>query len=65
MDYKELEIKALEFAAINHKGKTRKGTITPYIVHPVEVAMILKEINLEKEIVAAGFLKTSSGIMNL
>ena len=56
MDYNELEIKALEFAAINHKGKTRKGTNTPYIVHPVEVAMILKESYFEKEIVAAGFL---------
>ncbi len=56
MDYSKLTIKALEYAALNHKDDVRKGTATPYIVHPVEVAMILKESSLEEEIVAAGML---------
>ena len=56
MDYSKLTIKALEYAALNHKDDVRKGTATPYIVHPVEVAMILKESSLAEEIVAAGIL---------
>ena len=33
--------KAIEFAVIRHNGQKRKGTETPYIVHPVEVMQIL------------------------
>ncbi|MBF8436088.1 HD domain-containing protein [Halanaerobiaceae bacterium Z-7014] len=56
MGYSKLVIKALEYAAFYHKKEVRKGTKTPYIVHPVEVAMILKESSLEEEIIAAGIL---------
>jgi (p)ppGpp synthase/HD superfamily hydrolase len=33
-------IKALEYSAVNHRKEVRKGGNVPYIVHPVEVAMI-------------------------
>ena len=56
MNYSKIVIKALEYAAFYHKKEVRKGTKTPYIVHPVEVAMILKESSLEEEIIAAGML---------
>ena len=56
MGYSKLVIKTLEYAAFHHKEEVRKGTETPYIVHPVEVAMILKESSLEEEIIAAGML---------
>ena len=33
---------AIEFAAVKHRNQVRKGTGTPYIVHPMEVMYILK-----------------------
>jgi len=56
VNYSKLVIKSLEYAAFYHKKEVRKGTKTPYIVHPVEVAMILKESSLEGEVIAAGML---------
>lgn len=47
---------ALEYAAEFHQGTTRKGGKTPYIVHPFEVAMILKENALTDNVIAAGLL---------
>lgn len=38
----ELEKKALEFAKKAHKGQFRKYTGEPYIVHPVEVANLVR-----------------------
>ncbi len=52
-----LVIRALELAARAHQGGTRKGNLSlPYIVHPVEVAMILQENGMNEEIIAAGLL---------
>ncbi len=34
---------AIEFAAVKHRNQVRKGTDTPYIVHPMEVMYILAE----------------------
>lgn len=48
--------RAMEYAARAHRGDTRKGGDIPYIVHPFEVAMILKDNSFEDEIVAAGLL---------
>jgi (p)ppGpp synthase/HD superfamily hydrolase len=48
--------KALEFAARKHAGQLRKGTNYPYLVHCVDVMMILKNENYEREIIAAGIL---------
>ncbi|ADQ13757.1 HD domain-containing protein [Halanaerobium hydrogeniformans] len=52
----KLVIKALEYSALNHKGDNRKGSKIPYIVHPFEVAMILKENAFTEEVIAAGLL---------
>ncbi len=47
---------AVEFAALKHKNQTRKGSDTPYIVHPVEVMLFLTEIGCSAECIAAGVL---------
>jgi (p)ppGpp synthase/HD superfamily hydrolase len=52
----KLVAKAMEYAAQAHRGGTRKGGDIPYIVHPFEVAMILKENAFEDKVVAAGLL---------
>ncbi|MFW5794872.1 MAG: HD domain-containing protein [Bacillota bacterium] len=56
MDKNKIMIKALEYSAVNHRGNVRKGSNIPYIVHPVEVAMILRENSLTEEVIAAGLL---------
>lgn len=52
----KLIARAMEYAAQHHRGGTRKGGDVPYIVHPFEVAMILKENAFEDRVVAAGLL---------
>jgi len=52
----ELIAKALRIAALAHKDGTRKGKDIPYIIHPVEVAMILQENGMEDDIIIAGLL---------
>lgn len=47
---------ALAFAATWHAGQTRKGTAVPYIVHPVQVAAILRAWEFDDEVVIAGLL---------
>jgi len=56
MEKSKLIIKALEYSAVKHRGYNRKGGDIPYIVHPVEVAMILKENFLTEEVIVAGLL---------
>lgn len=48
--------KAIEFAAINHRNQYRKGTDTPYIVHPMEVLQILATNDCPIEVQIAGVL---------
>ncbi len=52
----KLIARAMEYSAQGHQGGTRKGGDIPYIVHPFEVAMILKENSFEDKVVAAGLL---------
>lgn len=52
----KLIARAMEYSAQAHHGGTRKGGDIPYIVHPFEVAMILKENAFEDKVVAAGLL---------
>lgn len=55
MDY-ELIHKALEIAIKAHEKQKRKASDTPYIVHPLETAIILLENGMTDQIVVAGLL---------
>jgi guanosine-3',5'-bis(diphosphate) 3'-pyrophosphohydrolase len=48
--------KALEFATRKHAKQFRKGTNIPYVVHCIEVMLILLRENYEREIIVAGIL---------
>ena len=56
----DLEIvrRAYEFSLENHSGQTRE-TGEPYLVHPLEVAIILAEMRLDTTSIAAGLLHDS------
>ena len=45
--------KAVIFAVKAHSGALRKGTGTPYILHPLEVAAIAGTLTKDPEILAA------------
>ncbi len=47
--------RAYEFAFKSHDGQVRKSE-EPYIVHPVEVACLLAELNCDYQTIAAGLL---------
>ncbi|MFS0781824.1 HD domain-containing protein [Bacillus sp. 1P06AnD] len=47
---------ALTFATNAHAGQTRKNSSEPYIEHPKRVSFILKQANLDEDIVIAGLL---------
>ena len=48
--------KALNFAAAKHSGMQRKNSAAPYILHPLEVAVIAGSITSDIEILAAAVL---------
>ena len=45
--------RAIIFAVKAHTGATRKGSKTPYIVHPLEVAAIAATLTSDEEVLAA------------
>ena len=47
---------ALAFAAEKHHGQVRKMRNTPYILHPMEVAVIISTMTTAEETIAAGLL---------
>ena len=47
---------AITYANECHKGDFRKGTDTPYIVHPLEVAQILTSVKADYNLIIAGLL---------
>ena len=53
-----LVLKATQFAALKHHDQRRKDGKTPYIIHPISVAMILAEIGGidDPEILSAALL---------
>lgn len=54
MDIKE---KAREFAINAHKGQVRKSDKEkPMVIHPINVANILKEYNFDDNVISAGYL---------
>ena len=48
--------KAVAFAAKAHEGVFRKGTRIPYIVHPLETAVIVSMITDDPEVIEAAVL---------
>lgn len=48
--------KAILFATNAHAGQTRKGTTIPFIVHPMEVGVIVSHITTDEEIISAAIL---------
>jgi (p)ppGpp synthase/HD superfamily hydrolase len=48
--------RALEFAAARHTGQTRVADHAPFILHPLEVAQLLRGRDYPDEVVAAGVL---------
>ncbi len=44
--------KAITFATKAHEGQFRKGTKLPYIVHPLEVGVIVSRMTQDKEVIA-------------
>ena len=48
--------KAIEFATKAHEGQVRKYTGEPYIVHPLEVAEIVKTVEHTEEMLMAAVL---------
>lgn len=47
---------AAEFATKAHEGMVRKGSQTPYICHPMEVAVIVAQMTGDQEVIAAAYL---------
>ena len=47
---------AVEFATKAHEGQVRKGTRKPYIVHPIEVAEIVRTMTSDEEVLCAAVL---------
>jgi (p)ppGpp synthase/HD superfamily hydrolase len=47
---------ALVFAARAHRAQVRKGSDIPYIIHPVQVAMILLTHGFDEDLAIAGLL---------
>lgn len=53
----KIELAAYDVAAFAHEGQTRRGTKLPYILHPVAVALKLREFgHSAHHMVAAGLL---------
>lgn len=53
----KLEDKARKFAIEAHKGQVRKSDPEkPMIIHPIDVAQILKQYEFDENVVAAGYL---------
>lgn len=47
---------ALKIAWDVHKNQKRKGSNAPYIIHPIEVAVILLENGADEDLITAGLL---------
>jgi GTP pyrophosphokinase len=54
----ELARKAYEFSQKNHAGQTRASG-EPYLVHPLEVALVLAQMKMDPIAIAAGLLHDS------
>lgn len=48
--------RAIIFATEAHKGQVRKGTNTPYILHPLEAGIIVSQITKDENLICAAIL---------
>lgn len=48
--------RAIAFAAKAHDGQLRKGTVRPYILHPLEVGVIVARMTEDEEVISAAIL---------
>ena len=48
--------KAIRLAATQHDGQHRKDGITPFIIHPIEVAVIVSEYTNDEDIISSALL---------
>lgn len=48
--------RAIRWASVAHAGQFRRGTLIPYIEHPMAVAMILDRAGFSEDVVIAGLL---------
>lgn len=48
--------KAINFAVCAHANQFRKGTQIPFILHPMEVGVIVSQMTADEEIISAAFL---------
>ena len=55
-DFDILE-KASNFTTKAHQGLPRKGTRTPYILHPLEAATIVSSMTNDMDVMAAGIIR--------
>jgi len=54
--YSELYERALRVSAVAHRQQNRKGSVIPYITHPVHVSTILLRYGFPMEVIVAGLL---------
>ncbi|MDT7014554.1 RelA/SpoT family protein [Levilactobacillus namurensis] len=54
-EHVEMVVKACHFATVAHQDQFRQSG-QPYIMHPIQVAGILADLNMDPETVSAGFL---------
>lgn len=55
-NYSERYDAALALAASTHASQTRKGSTTPYVVHPVHVSIVLIRYGFPEDVAIAGLL---------
>src|SRR6266508_1926404 len=60
----ELLRKAYIFSAVEHKGQTRASG-EPYLVHPLEVAGLLADMQMDPACVAVGLLHVVEGVTKI
>ncbi len=51
-----LILKAINFALVTHDRQLRKGTVMPYLFHPIEVGMIISQHTSDEDLICAGIL---------
>ena len=54
----DLVSEAIAFSTVAHDGMRRRNSDIPYILHPMEVAVIISTMTDRQEVIAAGLLLT-------